>query len=40
MHFADLVRDTGVEQDPLSCRRFPGINVSHIPILRVFLSET
>jgi hypothetical protein len=27
----DLVRDTGVEQDPLSRRRLTGVDVSHDP---------
>ena len=29
MHFADLVRDTGVVENPLCCRRLSGVNVSH-----------
>ena len=29
MHFADLVRNTRVEQDPFRRRRLPGIDVRH-----------
>jgi hypothetical protein len=29
MHLADLVRNPGVEEDPLGGRRLPGIDVGH-----------
>ena len=37
VHFADLVRDAGVEEDPFGRGRLPGINVGHdadVPRLR------
>jgi hypothetical protein len=36
MDLADLMADSGVIQDPLSRRRFAGVDMSHDPDIPVF----